>query len=108
MKQFLPILFFCFSLAGSAQSFYTWPSTGSSVQNDEEFTVTANRTAYEVTLAHEFDNLPSDLKDKIKKYLDSTTHSEYTGMGTIKLPIVKRSGTYYVRINNSYNDLEKL
>jgi len=59
-------------------------------------------------LAREFDNLPSDLINKIKKYLNNTTRPEYTGMGTISLLIVKQSGVYYLCINSSYNNLEEL
>lgn len=108
MKFSFLFLFFCFSLSISAQSLYNKPSSGASFQYDEEFTVTVNRTAYGITLAREFDNLPSDLKEKIKKYLNNTTRSEYTGMGTIKLPIVKQSGVYYVPTNSLYNNLEEL
>jgi hypothetical protein len=70
--------------------------------------VVAVRSLYGITIDRKFESLPDALKNKIIDYLESTSRFEFKGVGTVNLPIVKRSGVYFVVVNDSYSKLEPL
>lgn len=101
MKYSLLLITIMFSVSVSSQSLYSWPTSGPTLNYEDEMTIIATRSLYGITIDRKFDSLPSELKDKIINYLKNTKRSEFQGMGTIHLPVVKRSGAYYVPNKNA-------
>lgn len=77
-------------------------------QNTEAFSIRIERTLYGINFNQNGSRLTEALRQKIEAYLNNTTHKQFKNIGVFTMDIVKRNGTYFVAIDDSFNNLESL
>lgn len=68
------------------------------------FTIVVERTNYDFHFNKNNSGLTADLKERLTRFMKNTTRSEFKGIGTFYIDVIKKEGQYYILTDSNYNN----